>query len=44
MIKWNRFDTDFKMNELLSPTGLASQVLSDNEVFQDFFRIRVRTV
>ena len=26
MIKWNRFDT-VKINELFSPTGLASQVL-----------------
>ena len=27
MIKWNRFDTDCKMNELLSHAGFASQVL-----------------
>ena len=27
MIKWNRFDTDCKMNQPLSPAGLASQVL-----------------
>ena len=23
-LKWNRFDTDYKMNELFSPAGLAS--------------------
>ena len=28
MIKWNRFDATVKMNELFSPTRLASQVLS----------------
>ena len=27
MIKWNRFDADFKMNELFSPDELASRVL-----------------
>ena len=26
MIKWNRFDTDCKMNELFSPAELASQL------------------
>ena len=27
MIKWNRFDTSAKMNQLFSPAALVSQVL-----------------
>ena len=32
MITWNRFDTKCEMNELLLPTGLASQVLCAMQV------------